>query len=183
LLSTEYRLSDQKRTSFDWAFFWFLWIMATACGWISGILFAPPVSLVARGIAIGTLQWLVLKHRIPRAWRWIPASAVGWTIGGLLGLFVLPGELDFLSATLLGAATGIAQWLILRREVFWAGWWPVISAVAWATGLILFRAPPIEGVMPGAMTGIALELLLHYARRTGPGSDTAEPVHGPHPSK
>jgi hypothetical protein len=161
-------LSDQNRTSFDWTF-WFLWIMATAWGWILGSFFAPGVSLVATGIATGVLQWLVLKQRIPRAYRWIPATAIGWIAGGAIGSFALPAELGFLSATLLGTATGLAQWVIIRQEVHWAGWWPLVSAVAWTTGLTMFPAPLLVGVMPGAMTGIALELLLRYARRNSSG--------------
>jgi hypothetical protein len=163
-------VSHQKSASFDWAF-WFLWIMATAWGWILGSFFAPGVSLVATGIATGVLQWLVLKQRIPRAFRWIPATAIGWTVGGAIGSLVLPAESGILSAIFLGTATGLAQWVILRQEVHWAGWWPVVSAVAWMTGLTLFPAPLLVGVMPGALTGIALALLMRYARRDKPALD------------
>ena len=171
-------MAHQRRNSFDWAF-WFLWIMATAWGWILGSFFAPGVSLVATGIATGVLQWLVLKQRVPRAYRWIPATAIGWTLGGVLASFVLPAELDFLSAFLLGITTGMAQWVILRQEIQWAGWWPVVNAVAWMTGMTLFPAPLLVGVMPGAMTGIALELLLRYARRAKLGPDSDLPVQSP----
>ena len=174
-------MAHQKRNSFDWAF-WFLWIMATAWGWILGSFFAPGVSVVATGIATGVLQWLLLKQRIPRAWHWIAATAIGWTVGGLVGSFVLPSELGFLGAMFLGMATGTAQWLILRKVVYWAAWWPVVNGVAWATGLTMFPAPLLVGVMPGAMTGIALELLLRYARRTNYEQDTVESAHQRLPS-
>jgi hypothetical protein len=36
--------------------------------------------------------------------------------------------------------------------------------------------------MPGAITGIALELLLHFARRARPVPDSADSTHGLHPS-
>jgi hypothetical protein len=157
-------LSAQNRKSFDWAF-WFLWIMATTWGWILGSFFAPGVSVVATGLATGGMQWFLLKQRMPKAWRWIAATAAGWTAGGLLGSYLLPEELSLLAATLVGATTGAAQWLVLRRRVQWAGWWPAVSGVAWAAGLTLFPAPLLVGVVPGAITGLALELLLHFAGR------------------
>ena len=31
----------------------------------------------------------------------------------------------------MGLGVGLAQWLLLRRELSKTGWWPVINAVAW----------------------------------------------------
>ena len=41
---------------------------------------------------------------------------------------------------------------------------------------MLFPAPLLVGVMPGTMTGIALELLLRYAPRTKPSQELTEPA-------
>jgi len=64
----------------------------------------------------------------------------------------------------LGAGSGIAQWLFLRRRLHWAGWWIIISALAWTTGLTVFSGVLLSGAMVGAMTGIALDLLLRYPK-------------------
>ncbi|MCT7950451.1 hypothetical protein NG798_11675 [Ancylothrix sp. C2] len=82
------------------------------------------------GGAIGVAQWLLLKHQIPQAWRWILAMsmawaiglAIGWTFGGVLraatGLFV--AEVIGLTVAwgLVGAITGIALIILLRDAVF-----------------------------------------------------------------
>jgi hypothetical protein len=63
--------------------------------------------------SIGTAQWLVLRRHVPRAWRWIPATAAAWLAG--LGVFVAvatplwqPGQPSWLIA-LIGAAGGLAM--------------------------------------------------------------------------
>jgi hypothetical protein len=155
-------MADGKGTSFDWAFV-FLWIMATTWGWILGKFLVEPIGLVASGAALGILQWLVLRHRISESTRWIFATAIGWLVGWGLFLFATPSELAFASGLVVGGCTGIAQWLILRKEVHWAGWWLPISALAWTTGLNVLSGGFLAGATPGALTGIALEILLRYA--------------------
>jgi hypothetical protein len=39
-----------------------------------------------------------------------------------------------LNGIVLGLTTGAAQWLILRRELNWAGWWIALSVMGWVTG-------------------------------------------------
>jgi hypothetical protein len=163
-------MHEHKGRSFDWAF-WFFWIMATAWGWVlgwilSGFLMAG-IALLATGVGIGALQWLILKQRISGAWRWILASAGGWAAGWALAFISIPTELGFLSGLVLGAATGMAQWLVLRREVHWSGWWIMVSALAWSIALGPLSREPVVGVTPGAMTGIALELLLRNPQPGG----------------
>jgi hypothetical protein len=89
-----------------------------------------------------------------RFWfQWILATTLGW----LVGLFLL-GEVG------IGASIGVAQWLVLRREVTNAGWWILVSAVAWLVGweLIaagLFLAPGtdlISSLIVGALMGLVL---------------------------
>lgn len=83
------------------------WTAATAAGAVvayllgmlpsttaSTILTWPPAVLVVLGTAagllllasIGTAQWLVLRHRVPRSASWIATTAVAW-LGGL-GVFL-----------------------------------------------------------------------------------------------
>jgi hypothetical protein len=157
-------VSKQSGISFDWGI-WLQWIMVTTVGWILGMLFIHPFGLAASGIAIGILQWVVLQQHITKGRGWILASVVGWTAGWVIALLAVPSDARLLAGIVLGASVGTAQWLVLRREVQLAGWWPIISTLAWATGLGLMPGVLVSGVMPGSMTGIALELLLRYPKQ------------------
>ena len=115
------------------------------------------------GVAIALLQSIVLYKRIPKALHWAVASAIGWTIGWIAIVIWLPPELDFLAPALIGTTTGITQWLVLRRLVYWSGWWIPLSIVAWTTGLSIIQGALTSGSIPGAITGLALVLLLRYS--------------------
>ena len=156
----------QKILAFDWAFF-FYWLMATTWGWLLGWLVLSAIALVTAGVGAGVMQCLVLTRRIPHAWRWIAATAVGWMAGLGIALAIVPPGVGLLSGAVIGATTGMAQWTILRPQVRWAGWWIVINILAWSTALSLAPAsgqvalPPIvlSGVMSAVLTGFTLELL------------------------
>jgi hypothetical protein len=168
-------MSEQERPAFD-AALWFQWIMATTLGWLLGSLIFPNLPLIPAGVGVGVLQWPILYRHIPRAWRWALITAIAWIGGSVLLLIVVPGDLQsLLSGLIMGPVVGLAQWLILRREVRWAGWWIVISAIAWITGLTLVPGILASGAMVGAISGIALSLLL-YTRRLDhkPGQKTQE---------
>jgi hypothetical protein len=157
-------VSKQSGIFFDWGI-WLQWIMVTTVGWILGMLFIHPFGLAASGIAIGILQWIVLQQHITRGRRWILASIAGWVAGWVIALLIVPSDFRVLAGIVLGVSVGAAQWLVLRREVYAAGWWIIISALAWATGIGLVPGVLTSGVMPGTMTGIALELLLRYPKK------------------
>jgi hypothetical protein len=148
---------------FDW-FLWFQWVMATTLGWFLGSILLPGVGLVPAGIGIGFFQWMVLIQHIKNAWRWALASVLGWFLGWLIGLVAVPDEWTFFSAMLLGLTTGTAQWLILRREFHWTGWWIAVSAVGWMSGLALLPGIMLTGIIAGVVTGTALELLMRYPK-------------------
>jgi hypothetical protein len=153
-----------KILSFDWAL-WFFWIMATALGWFLGGLISSPLTLVISGSLVGIFQWLVLQGRINRPWRWIFASFCGWTIGYFISFYGAFREFDLFDGAIIGLAVGIAQWMILRSELRWTGWWIIFSIVGWTTGLTLLPGAIITGTMAGVLTGIALEILLRYPRQ------------------
>lgn len=148
-----------KIDAFDWAF-WFLWILATALGWFIGGVLLSGIGLVPSGVAIAFLQWLVLKQRIPKAWRWIIVSVIGWSLGWGISLIAYSLGLDLFSGMVIGFTTGTAQWLILRGEIHWSGWWIAVSAVAWAVGISVLPGIMLPGTIAGLITGIGLELLL-----------------------
>ena len=146
----------------DWAL-WFYWIMATTLGWLLGSLFFSGIPVVASGVAIAALQWAVLYRRIRKAWRWPILSGLGWIAGYILVVLLSPATLGLLAGPALGGATGLAQWLILRNEVDWAGWWIIISPLAWTTGLLLVPGLLSSGALPGALTGLALTILFRFS--------------------
>ncbi|MGD8626941.1 MAG: hypothetical protein PVJ34_20570 [Anaerolineae bacterium] len=162
-------MTNNDRLAFD-AAFWFQWIVATTLGWVLGSLIFPNLSIVSAGVGVGVLQWPVLVGRFPRTWRWALATASAWIVGSVVVVAVLPAELQLLlSGLILGPVVGLAQWLILRREVRWAAWWIAISAIAWITGLTLVPGILATGALTGAISGIALSLLLY----------TRDPEHKP----
>jgi len=156
-------MDRQSLGPFDGAL-WFLWIMATTVGWVLGRFLLPNISYLVIGIAIGILQWFVLQHRIRKAWQWILATSAGWALGSLVILFMVPQGMDFLAGVVAGLATGTAQWLVLRREIQWSGWWVIMNVVAWTTGMALLPGILLTGTMVGAITGIALALLLRFPK-------------------
>ncbi|OGO34597.1 MAG: hypothetical protein A2W35_06285 [Chloroflexi bacterium RBG_16_57_11] len=152
-------MPEQKVFSFDWAL-WFLWIMATTLGWLVTNFLAVGVSYFAAGFAISLLQSFVLQGRINHTIRWVIAGTIGWAIGWLVILFAVPNGLELIDGLVVGLAMGIAGWIVLRRQVHWAGWWIMLSIVGWTTGLALLPGFLSTGATAGALTGIALVFLL-----------------------
>ena len=156
-------MPETKPHPFDWAF-WFFWLMATSIGWVLGRLLLPNLAFVTIGLGLGILQWLVLRDRINNAWHWILGSTLGWTLGSVTVMTLIPDGMDFLNGAIIGITLGTAQWLVLRNEVQWAGWWIVINVIAWTTGFALLPGIVLTGVLAGAITGTALALLFRFPK-------------------
>jgi hypothetical protein len=149
----------RDRPVFD-AAFWFQWITATTLGWLLGGYLLAGLPLLPGGIGVGVLQWPILYRRLPRAWRWMLATAVSWLAGAIFLLLAVPPALQtWLAGIIIGPIVGLGQWFILRRQVRWAGWWVVISTIAWITGLLLVPGALSTGALSGALSGLALVLL------------------------
>jgi hypothetical protein len=146
----------------DWAL-WFYWIMATTLGWLVGTLLFSGIPLVISGVAIAVFQWSVLYKRIQKSWRWLVFSALGWIAGTILLILTAPEQMGFLAGPFLGAVLGVVQWLILRNELEFSGWWIPISIIAWTTGLTLMPGLLTSGALPGALTGLTLVILFRYS--------------------
>jgi hypothetical protein len=152
-------MSQRNQPAFD-AAFWFQWIVATTLGWFLGRLVFANLPLVSEGVGVGIMQWPILYRRIPNAWQWALVTAAGWLGGSVILLTVVPRQLEGLLAGLIvGPCVGFSQWLVLRRELRWAGWWIVISTLAWITGLTLIPGILATGALAGAFSGVALILL------------------------
>jgi hypothetical protein len=112
------------------------WVLASTAGWIAGfgvlaVVFkvvegvAPgtiepkvfaAVFFVAVGIAIGMLQWLVLRRHAPQAGWWVLASIVGWAALGLIVGKSLDKATDLIAlAAVPPAITGGALVWLLRQ--------------------------------------------------------------------
>lgn len=171
-------MSKQKIAAFDWGL-WFQWIMATTLGWLLGKFLLPGAAVVADGFGIGIAQWVILDRRIDRSWRWILASAIGWSAGWVINLSKIPEGMGFVEGLVVGTTLGIAQWIVLREELHWAGWWIPINIVAWSTALGLTPGFLLTGITAGLVTGFAIELLLRNPRPRKPETGvTGRPFHG-----
>ena len=105
------------------------WVLATAGGWLLGVLLVLmpdwlswrngyqdlDLALLSMGLAIGIVQWLLLRRRFSHAGWWIAASVVGW---GLLAL-VTGDTLDGFGLLMLGllpaSATAAALALLMKQ--------------------------------------------------------------------
>lgn len=105
------------------------WVLATAGGWLLGILLVLmpdwlhwrngyrdlDQAFLSLGLAIGTAQWLLLRRQLSHAGWWIVANVAGW---GLLAL-VTGDTLDQLGLLALGllpaSATAAALALLMNQ--------------------------------------------------------------------
>jgi hypothetical protein len=169
--------------------FWLFWVLAFLSFPIAGLLavFVVPVDTPVRaliagaigGAALGLIQWLVLKSRLPSLpiW-WIAATGIGMAVGLAIGTALLGSETAGNELLWRGAVTGlcigIAQWIFLRQvlplpqSVLWIG----VVSLGWALGWFVTRAAGIDlsqkwyvfGVSGAltfqVLTGLALYFLL-----------------------
>jgi hypothetical protein len=148
----------QKTPSFDWLL-WVQWVLVTTLGWAVGWI----ISEFAVGITVGLAQWVLLRKQIERSELWVLASGIGWAAGRGLVVAVLPPQATVLAGGIIGAALGLAQWLVLRNRIVRSWWWIIVSGLGWAVGLTALLGVPLVGSVAGAATGLALEPLLRYS--------------------
>ncbi len=158
------RRFSNPRNGFDWAFL-FYWLIGTTFGWMIADLF-PGLSILAAGLTVGFFQAVILYQRIDKAWRWALASTIGWIAGGLLSFLIVPAGLEIIEGILIGLAVGLAQWTVVHSSHTWAAWWPMISLIGWTTGISLLPGQLMTGTMAGLITGVALEFVLRYPKKT-----------------
>ncbi len=172
---------------------WLGWVLASTTGWVLGwiagfALYATLGSMVyvhddrlltyvtlpSIGMALGMLQWLVLRQHLPRAGLWIVANLVGY-LGAIVVvrsanalMMAAEGLLDDAAFFfIMGAVVGIPQWLVLRRHYAKSFLWVVVSTLWWL-GLLILVANPVSsavdfmgfGAIIGAVSGAATGFLL-----------------------
>jgi hypothetical protein len=189
-----------KKSKVGWGF-WLQWALASAVGMFVGFSlgflvtdsipdvlgrwFGFSVFGIVLGVAVGILQWFILRRYLSVAGWWVLASAVGglgiFQAGLIFGFSTFFGPYESLVAFLgwIGIAslgwlvTGTLQWLVLRGKVSRAGWWVLASTVGWALSATVTRTIPwgvepkdalwalvVAGVVWGMVTGGALVWLL-----------------------
>ncbi len=155
-----YREKPREEPSFDWVL-WTKWVLVSVLGWAIGWAFLPEMAI---GVAVGLLQWLVLRSKFQEGGWWVLLSGAGWATGHTV-VGALQMDIVVLQGMVIGTVLGIVQWFILQRWVRRAAWWIPISGLGWAVGPIL--GPVLTGAVAGAVTGLALELLLRHRREMG----------------
>jgi hypothetical protein len=169
-------------------------------GGVAWQLEAAPVTLyvalvaagAGEGAVLGTAQWLALRHELPRvrARAWIGATSLAAAFAWSLGLLpsTLGEHLEIVPLVLLvpalavGGLTmlfsiGVAQALVVRRQVARAWRWAVANALAWCLALICAivfmsvllteetspAAGVVIGVVAGALMGVIVAALTGWA--------------------
>ena len=93
---------------------------------------------------------------------WVLASTVGFAVGGVVGGVVGGKVGQPVGGAVFGASVGIAQWLVLRRQVSRPSWWVLASTVGFAVGFAMGGevGRAVGFAVSGASVGIAQWLVL-----------------------
>ncbi len=166
------------------------------------------------GVFAGAAQWWLIRGNSAATW-WLPATVLGWALAGV-GVGVLSGVAGgsvstigpasvqpevhvaaIAAGVLVGLLPGTFQWLVLRRHVESARWWPGLTLLALAAGFgaglavvrfglidvvplfrdtdfpsgkVLTLVGALAGAVYAVVTGPALARMLNSLR---PGSEAA----------
>src|SRR6266498_1110176 len=139
--------------------FWLFWVLAFLSFPIAGLLanligsVTSPVRAILAGAiagaALGLVQWLVLKSRLPllSIW-WVVAMSIGMAVGLAISTVLLGSETGgnelLWRAAITGLCMGIAQWIVLRQVLPQSIIWIGVMAVAWAVGWFVTRSAGID---------------------------------------
>ena len=170
------RADNTERAQVGWVF-WLGWASANTVGLAAGFAVAFALTVAVRnnvgevvlfaviGASLGIAQWLVLGGLVARAGWWVLASTVGRVVGLAVGAAVVEVGGEALSSALVGASVGIAQWLVLRRQVSRAGWWVLASTVGLVVGTaVSFGATdPLLEARAVALAAVGLAIVVRGA--------------------
>lgn len=131
------------------------------------------------GLVTGFLQYLLLRHYLPRMGWWIVATVLGLLLGFAvvyLSYAIMPVALNpnstwfaMLVFVSVGTAMGLAQWLVLRRWVPRPGWWILASVLGWVLARLIAGEVftslwelVLIGAIPAAIMGLTMWWLLSH---------------------
>jgi hypothetical protein len=100
----------------------FAWFVGMGSGALLGTDESPPALLAAAMVpawaaallAMGLLQWLVLRRTVPRSLRWVPVTAGAWLLGvaiPVLALSAAPNSWPAWSYVAVGVSAAVAMGL------------------------------------------------------------------------
>ena len=177
--------------------FLLFWVLAFLSFPIAGLLaiFVVPVDTPVRaliagaiaGAALGLVQWLILRSRLPSlSIGWVAATSLGMAAGLAIGTAFLGSETGgnelLWRGGITGLCIGIAQGIVFQRvlpvtqSVSWVG----VVSLGWALGWFVTRAAGIDlsqkWYVFGAsgaltfqlLTGLALYFLLRSSKELSP---------------
>ncbi len=183
---------DTERAQVGWRF-WLWWVLATTVGLGVGFSSVNPMRSATfeaggimdklvfgavAGASVGIAQWLVLRGQVSQTGWWVLASTVGLAVGFGVTDVMTAGVIErapfavgevvtfAVAGGVMGASVGIAQQLVLRRQVSQTGRWVWASSVGLAMGVGVNQALPLTVVAEvgwavyGAITGSILVLFL-----------------------
>jgi alpha-tubulin suppressor-like RCC1 family protein len=165
---------------------WLKWMLVSSVGCVVGIvvfllaLFVTALSndslilMVASGViggtvvgvAVGALQWFVLRQYLYQENQWVLASTIAWAVSLVVGWAVSLTS-TFWPALVIGTVVGVSQWYVLRRHVPRAGWWIFANLMGWIIAFRLLEYSWVGfAIAPGVVTGVALVWLLRQKYST-----------------
>lgn len=158
--------------------FWLWWVLASAMGLVLGAVvggalvdifpsvLGGAISGVAVGSAVGTSQWLVLRKQLSQVGWWVIASIAGFAMFGAVATVLSEKVSIVFLFALIGAAIGVAQWLVLRPHFSQAGWWVLANVSAFSSfGVAVDAVYAIKG--ESASLAVSLVVLSIYGGLTG----------------
>ena len=176
--------------------FWGRWVAATLLSLLAGMVLFILVGAVAGealdagppalfGLVLGAIfgtsfgigHALVLKRKIGGAGAWIIATGIAFVVAACVIFGFLQGSssdtsllIKLTHALVLGGSLGLAQYMVLERQVTGAAAWIVISIVAWSIAELVAAfigplvGPPLDILLlffiGGALPGIGIPWLL-----------------------
>ncbi|MBI5877113.1 MAG: hypothetical protein HZB53_05625 [Chloroflexi bacterium] len=142
------------------------------------------------GLVAGLLQYLLLRRYLPRMAWWVAATALGWSLlSALMGVVTFSAGVvpPAVVIALIGVATGVPQWLVLRRRVPRAALWILASVLGWGIAFLPLGSSASQAgaltvaLLPSIAASIAWWLLLDklpQRERSGGNAprDTSAPI-------
>jgi len=132
-------------------------------------IFALMIAGVIVGGGVGFVQWLALRRIWPISAQWIGSCILGCVVALLVSYSIIEILTSQLSVNLTfltiapfigGLASGIGEWLILKRHTSQASWWLIANMVGWGMSCMLGRPFILfMGLLSGLMTGVILVVL------------------------
>jgi len=166
--------------------FWLFWAIAFLGFPIAGVLanllgpVTTPLKAVlagaVAGAALGLVQWLVLRTRLPLPFWWFVATSAGMAVGLAIGTVFLGSETAgnelLWRALITGVCIGLAQWIVFQPVLPYSFIWIGVIGLSWVAGWFITRAFGVDLSFKWAVfgssgaltfqliTGIALYFLL-----------------------